>query len=237
MALFASLSNNWAPSIECINIGSYSTPLVIVDTGFAEAEHWLGLAPNRSAYWTLNSDHSLLPELTSRVPKNYQDYLLEVISASLKANYSAELFSARDLLLSSITSHYSFVSWSQWSNLSGTNLERYEPLPLQKIAAMVGGFKQTKSLNVVHYLSSSDAGVEFYRHKRTGIEWQVSLDSLSVGGLNTRDFELLYRCPAKAGRLLIFPSNLCQSLKLSRDDLQSNMLSIRSKLSFSKSVL
>lgn len=236
MVLSASLSNNWAPSIECINIGCYSTPLVIVDTDAAEAEHWLGLAPNCSAQWSLSRDCSLTSELTSQVPKNYQDYLLEVISASLKANYSTELFSARDLLLNSVSSHYSFVSWSQWSNLCSAGLGRNEPLPLQKVAAMIGHFKQAKSLNIIHYLSTSDAGIDFYRHKRTGIEWQTSLDSLNIGGLNSGDFELLYHCPAKAGRLLIFPSNLCQSLTLSRQGLQSDMLSIRSQLSFSKPV-
>lgn len=57
MASFASLSNNWAPSIECINIGSY-------------------LAPSCAVQWSLSRDCSLISELTSQVPKNYQDYLL-----------------------------------------------------------------------------------------------------------------------------------------------------------------
>lgn len=97
---------------------------------------------------------------------------------------------------------------------------------------MIGHFKQAKSLNITHYLSASDAGIDFYRHKRTGIEWQASLDSLNIGGLNSRDFELLYHCQAKAGRLLIFPSNVCHSLTLPRDALQSNMLNISSQLCF-----
>lgn len=238
MSLSVSSSNNsWAPSVECINIGLYSTPLLVIDTGVVEAEHWSSLAPKKSSHWLLNSDHTLTSELASSVPKNYQDYLLEVITASVQANYSRELFCAKGFLPKSVHSHYSFLSWSQWSNVRECASDNREFMPLQKVTAMLGHFKQSQQLNVIHCLSATDTGIGFYRHKRTGIEWQADIDSLCVGGMNAQDFELLYHCPLKLGRVLIFPSNLCQSLKLPCSGLKKNMLSIRSRLSFCKPVL
>lgn len=193
-----------AAKVECFHIGKNATPVLVIDTTESEAHYWFELSPRAQSNWLVRGIDEPFTEMSAAVPKNYQDYLYEVILSPLRHYFfNSEPECSVPLWESS---RYSYLSSSQASGADYTNTTAN---PLQKIVGMLGSASQNREVSVVHHLCEDRAGgTAFYRHRRSGLEQQYNAGASAVRWLDEpyAGFELTHYCEAKPGRIMIFPS-------------------------------